>query len=61
MAAAAPEPAIGERLRAAPPVPGVYLLRGPDGAVLYVGKAGSLRTRLRNWISHWIRAAATSG
>jgi excinuclease ABC subunit C len=38
-----------ERLRAAPDVPGVYLMRGADGAVIYVGKAGSLRARLRSY------------
>ncbi|MHB8835863.1 MAG: excinuclease ABC subunit UvrC [Candidatus Methylomirabilia bacterium] len=41
---------MGERLRTAPDVPGVYLMRGADGAVLYVGKAGSLRARLRAYI-----------
>ena len=50
MAAAGPEPAVGERLRAAPDVPGVYLMRGADGAVIYVGKAGSLRARLRSYV-----------
>ena len=50
MAATGPEPAVGERLRAAPDVPGVYLMRGADGAVIYVGKAGSLRARLRSYI-----------
>jgi len=45
-----PEPAIGERLRAAPDVPGVYLMRGADGTVLYVGKAVSLKARLRSYV-----------
>lgn len=31
----------------APAEPGVYLFLGPDDELLYVGKAGSLRTRLR--------------
>ncbi len=50
MAATGPEPAVDERLRAAPPVPGVYLMRGADGTVIYVGKAGSLRARLRSYL-----------
>jgi excinuclease ABC subunit C len=49
VAAVGAEPAVGERLRAAPDVPGVYLMRGADGAVIYVGKAGSLRARLRSY------------
>jgi predicted GIY-YIG superfamily endonuclease len=32
--------------RAAPGVPGVYVLRGPDGEPLYVGKAVNLKRRL---------------
>jgi len=50
VAAPGPEPAAGERLRTAPDVPGVYLMRGATGAVIYVGKAGSLRARLRSYI-----------
>ncbi|HWR98086.1 MAG TPA: excinuclease ABC subunit UvrC [Candidatus Methanoperedens sp.] len=50
MAEGAPEPAIAERLRAAPDVPGVYLMRGAGGEVLYVGKAASLRARLRSYV-----------
>jgi len=49
VAASGPEPAVGDRLRAAPEVPGVYLMRGADGAVIYIGKAGSLRVRLRSY------------
>jgi predicted GIY-YIG superfamily endonuclease len=38
----------GDRIcRDAPPVPGVYVLRGEDGAPLYVGKAVNLGRRLR--------------
>jgi excinuclease ABC subunit C len=44
------EPAIGPRLRGAPDVPGVYLMRGAGGDVLYVGKAASLRARLRSYL-----------
>ena len=38
----------GERIcRAAPPTPGVYVLKDEDGRALYVGKAVHLRRRLR--------------
>jgi DNA polymerase III subunit epsilon len=36
-------------VRHAPSQPGVYRFLGPDGEVLYVGKAGDLRTRLRRY------------
>src|SRR2546423_217492 len=39
---------VGERIcAAAPPVPGVYVLRDEQGSALYVGKAVNLRRRLR--------------
>jgi excinuclease ABC subunit C len=37
------------QLKALPAKPGVYLFRGGDGAVLYVGKAKSLRPRVRSY------------
>ncbi len=37
------------RLRSLPDKPGVYLFRGEDGSVLYVGKAKSLRARVRSY------------
>lgn len=40
-----------ERLRSAPDRPGVYLMRDRNGVVCYVGKAASLRTRLRQYAS----------
>jgi excinuclease ABC subunit C len=40
---------IEAQLRELPPRPGVYLLRGSDDAVLYVGKAKSLRARVRSY------------
>lgn len=40
-----------ERLRSAPDRPGVYLMRDRHGVVCYVGKAASLRTRLRQYAS----------
>jgi excinuclease ABC subunit C len=36
-------------LRQLPTSPGVYLMKGPDGRVLYVGKADSLRNRVRSY------------
>jgi len=38
-----------EQLSTLPVKPGVYLLRGEDGTVLYVGKATSLRQRVRSY------------
>ena len=46
----------GERIcRAAPPTPGVYVLKDADGRALYVGKAVHLRRRLRAHFAgrHW--------
>ena len=40
-----------DRLRATPAKPGVYLMRDAAGQVLYVGKASSLRNRLRSYFS----------
>ena len=39
------------RLRAAPDGPGVYLMRGIDTRVMYVGKAANLRSRLRSYFT----------
>ena len=41
--------AVQAKLRSLPARPGVYLFRGDDGAVLYVGKAKSLRPRVRSY------------
>jgi excinuclease ABC subunit C len=38
-----------EQLRSLPTAPGVYLFRSEDGDVLYVGKAKSLRSRVRSY------------
>jgi excinuclease ABC subunit C len=38
-----------EKLKALPPKPGVYMLRSAGGAVLYIGKAKSLRPRVRSY------------
>jgi excinuclease ABC subunit C len=40
---------IEEELKDLPRQPGVYLFRGRDGAVLYIGKAKSLRSRVRSY------------
>ena len=37
------------RLAALPTQPGVYLMKGADASVLYVGKAASLRSRVRSY------------
>ena len=37
------------RLSALPTLPGVYLMKGEDGSVLYVGKAAVLRNRVRSY------------
>jgi excinuclease ABC subunit C len=40
---------IEAQLKSLPAKPGVYLFRGRDGEVLYVGKAKSLRSRVRSY------------
>ena len=47
-----------EQLRALPTSPGVYLFHGADGTVLYVGKAKSLRTRVRSYFRREAYATA---
>ncbi len=46
-----PNTDFSERLKATPPRPGVYLMRDEDGAVLYVGKAASLRSRVSSYFA----------
>ena len=50
-----PFPAHWDRLKEAareqPPLPGVYQFLGQDGQVLYIGKAKSLRDRVRNYFA----------
>ncbi|MFQ5328878.1 MAG: excinuclease ABC subunit UvrC [Thermodesulfobacteriota bacterium] len=38
-----------EKLKALPTLPGVYLMKGNGGEVLYIGKAKSLRARVRSY------------
>ena len=40
-----------QKLQVTPDKPGVYLLKDPADAILYVGKASSLKTRLRHYFS----------
>jgi excinuclease ABC subunit C len=39
------------RLRASPSGAGVYVMRGADARVIYVGKAANVRNRLRSWFT----------
>jgi excinuclease ABC subunit C len=50
------EDAMRGKLKHLPDRPGVYLMKGEDGEVLYVGKAKSLRSRVRSYFG----AGATS-
>jgi excinuclease ABC subunit C len=49
-AAERPAPTLDERLAAVPAGPGVYLLKDAQGKVIYVGKAVSLRARVRSYL-----------
>ncbi|QHI70415.1 excinuclease ABC subunit UvrC [Tichowtungia aerotolerans] len=40
---------IQKKLRELPDEPGVYLMRGREGAIIYVGKAASLRKRVQSY------------
>ena len=51
MVAAVEKRDFSELLRAVPPRPGVYLMQDGAGEVLYVGKAGNLRNRLRSYFA----------
>ncbi len=41
--------ALEQKLRDLPATPGVYLMKDKDGGILYVGKAASLRSRVRSY------------
>ena len=46
-----PQIDFSERLKATPAKPGVYLMRGKSGEVLYVGKAAGLRNRVSSYFA----------
>jgi excinuclease ABC subunit C len=50
-----------EKAAELPQGPGVYIYRGPDGEVLYVGKAKNLRARVRSYFSSERLAEAKTG
>ena len=50
-----------ERVSQLPTAPGVYLYKDADGAVLYVGKAKNLRSRVRSYFSEERLAEAKTG
>ena len=48
----APADALARKLATLPDAPGVYLWRDGEGGVLYVGKAKSLRSRVRSYVNN---------
>jgi len=50
-----------EKIRALPNQPGVYLYKNADGEVIYVGKAKSLRSRVRSYLLEASQANAKTG
>ncbi|HMD22114.1 MAG TPA: excinuclease ABC subunit UvrC, partial [Alloacidobacterium sp.] len=50
-----------EKIRALPTRPGVYLYKNADGEVIYVGKAKSLRSRVRSYLLEASQANAKTG
>jgi len=42
---------LGERIKLVPTEPGVYLMKDRAGRIVYVGKARSLKARLRNYLT----------
>jgi excinuclease ABC subunit C len=50
-----------EKMRTLPPRPGVYLYKNADGEVIYVGKAKSLRARVRSYLLEASQANAKTG
>lgn len=50
-----------EKIRSLPTSPGVYLYKNAEGAVIYVGKAKSLRSRVRSYFLDANQADAKTG
>jgi len=50
-----------EKIRNLPTKPGVYLYKNADGVVIYVGKAKSLRSRVRSYLLEASQANAKTG
>jgi excinuclease ABC subunit C len=50
-----------EKIRALPTQPGVYLYKNAEGEVIYVGKANSLRSRVRSYLLEASQANAKTG
>jgi excinuclease ABC subunit C len=50
-----------EKIRALPNQPGVYLYKNADGEIIYVGKAKSLRSRVRSYLLEASQANAKTG
>ncbi len=50
-----------EKIRTHPTQPGVYLYKNAEGTVIYVGKAGNLRSRVRSYLLAASQANAKTG
>src|SRR4051795_2305798 len=50
-----------QKIRTLPTKPGVYLYKNADGEVIYVGKAKSLRARVRNYFVEGASEDAKTG
>ncbi len=46
-----PAPTIAEQVKGVPDAPGVYLWKDAEGSIVYVGKAKSLRKRMKQYVS----------
>ena len=45
------KPELSEKLKHLPDSPGVYILKASDGKILYIGKAKSLKKRIRAYFT----------